>query len=349
MAKLLSSVKQLSGKVYPDRSFSIGVVPRKQKLASDREYDKEYEEQYDSFITERRMFGQRELEEHRFLRGGVTPRRFIKSPKSSQKRGRYGTKGISRNGKRIVKNCCVLLERKYSRRCLGFVTATIPTFTRKINHYLAMCWSEIVRRFFQKIKRKLEKRGYPVHLISCTEIQEKRFKKTGVVYPHLHFVYVCKERQFQKGFSISASEFRQFWQETIEQMLDKIPDIIPEKVDYKASIDAQVIKKSAAAYLGKYMSKGGKILEEIDEKGLACFLPKQWWTATSEMKKWLKDEIIILDSETSKSLMYQLGDWLAEGVLTWCNYISIEINGEDRIVGCVGVFSEEHYYLLRQA
>lgn len=341
-------IQQFAGKVYPDRSFSIGRIPIPKKLSNDTEYDKNYEAQFDSYIDVYCEKHRRIIRSDKWWTGLSDYDRFIKSSESSQKNVRYGKKGITRFGRRMVKNGAVLLERKHKISRLGFVTVTLPSYSRRIMHILSRDWHEVTRRFFQKIKRFQEKLGRPTEMVSCTEIQPKRFKEHGIVAPHLHFIYVCKEKAHSKKYTITAKLFRIYWKQSVEQVIALHDGEVTEKKDFNASIDCQVIKKSAASYLGKYMSKGGEILADIEEKGLSCFLPKQWWTATTGMKKIIKDAIITLDNETCKALMYQLGDFLADGILTWCNYVDVTINDEDRIMGCVGVFSEEHYYLLQQ-
>lgn len=342
------NLPQLKGKVYPDMSFSIGVVPRERKKTEDRQYDRDWSEQWDSYTTWYKSRGELVTEEVSWLDGRVRSGRFNKSSKSSQKRGTYGQQGISRFGKKMVKNGAILLERKYGIKRLGFVTCTLPNYSRKSIHILARSWSEITRRFFQKVKRHQRKMGCPEEIISSTEIQPKRYRKYGIVAPHLHFVYICKNRSHEKKFLIAASLFRRMWQESVSQVLMLHNSSCSEKPDFNASVDCQVVKKSVAAYLGKYISKGGEIIAKIHEDGMQAFLPKQWWTADKTMKKMINDAIIVLDSATCKDLFYRLADYLEDGILTWCNYISVEINGEDRTVGCVGVFSEEHYYLLTE-
>jgi hypothetical protein len=165
--------------------------------------------------------------------------------------------------------------------------------------------------------------------------------------PHLHFIYVCKTRAHEKKFNILAGTLRRYWKESMTQVIEKFAGDVDKTVDFNSSIDATVIKKSAASYLGKYMSKGGKIIKELQEKGLTEHLPSQWWTASTLMKKMFKESIIRLDGSTCNFIFYNLGDCLADGWLTWCSFVEIPVNNEYRIVGCVGVFSEEHYYLLQ--
>ena len=343
----MNSIPQFSGKVYADRSFSIGIIPRKSKSKADTSYDREYEQQFDSAIKITKKYGRTQVEKLTWLDGTYATRKFIRSSELSQERKKYGKNGITRYGKRVVKNSAILLERKYGIKRLGFVTATIPNLDASAIDVVCKNWALVIKKFFQKLKRHLEKLSQPMELICCTEIQEKRYKKYGVIAPHLHFIYVCKSRAHTKKFNILANILRRYWEDSIRQVLEKSGIKISSNVSFKASINAQVIKKSAAGYIAKYMSKGGEIIDELEEKGLSDQLPSQWWTASKSMKKMFQESIIKLDHGTAKAIFYGLGDCLAEGWLTWCNYISITIGDRDVNVGCVGVFSEEHYYLLQ--
>lgn len=344
---MASTIAQFTGKVYPDKSFSIGRIPRKSKGVSERRYDRDYTDQFDSFTEVKKTYKGVEVSTYEWLDGRAHAPKFNKSPESSQKPKTYGTNGITRFGRRVVKNGAILLERKYGIRRLGFVTATIPAFDSETIKVISKNWNEVTRRFFQKVKRHQEKRRQPLEVVCCTEIQEKRYRKFGDVAPHLHFIYVCKQRTHEKKFNIVAKILRRYWQESMSQVVEKFQGHIDRSVPFSASVNAQVIKKSAASYLGKYMSKGGEILEELKEKGLEEYFPSQWWTASKLMKKMFKDSVVHLDSNACSFIFYHLGDHLAEGIVTWCNFVDIVINDEYRTVGCVGVFSEEYYKLLQ--
>lgn len=341
-------VQQFTGKVYPDYSFSVGKLPTEKKRQAERDYDREFEQQFDEFSEIRSNGVERYVHREKFFTGYDSSNRFIKCSQSSQNFKPYGRKGLTRLGKKTVKNCAVLLERKYGIKRIGFITATLPNYSRRILHILSRMWQEVIRRFFQMIRRFQLRTGVSTHLVCCTEIQPKRYKKTGCIAPHVHFLYVCRTRAHSKKFTILAGMFRRFWQQAIEQVIALVDGEVSEKPAFKASIDAQVVKRSASGYLAKYMSKGGSILETIHEDGMEAFLPKQWWTASNDMKQMLKEAIIHLDNATCNFLFYNLGDCLADGWLTWCNYVDVEINGENRIVGCVGTFSQEYYNLLEE-
>lgn len=319
----MTNLSQFTGKVYPDRSFSIGRIPREKKKTAEKVYDRDYTQQFDSVTKINKSYRGVEIEHIEWLDGVAHSRKFNKSPKLSQKRGKYGGNGITGFGRRVVKNGAILLERKYGVGRLGFVTATIPNFDSETIRMVSTNWALVVKRFFQKIKRHLEKKVQPLEIVCCSEIQEKRFRKYGDVAPHLHFIYVCKTRAHEKKFSIIAHTLRRYWRESMSQVIELKGGKVNTQVSFNSSINAQVIKKSAANYLGKYMSKGGKIIEELQEKGLADHLPSQWWTASKLMKKMFRESIIKLDNNACNFIFYNLGDCLADGWLDWCSFVEI--------------------------
>lgn len=113
-------------------------------------------------------------------------------------------------------------------------------------------------------------------------------------------------------------------------------------LNFLASVDAQIVKKSASAYLGKYLSKGCKVVSSMQEAGYTDF-PGQWWSASMQCKKMLKDSIVRMDAKTSEDIFYRLADYLEEGLVTWCNYIFVEHAGEERCFGCCGRLSKKAY------
>lgn len=342
------SISQFTGKVYPDRSFSIGRIPREKKKTAERAYDRDYTQQFDSYCELHKTYRGLEINEISWLDGRIRDRAgFNKSPKSSQRSKKYGLKGLTPYGRRVVKNSAILLEKKYGISKLAFVTCTIPSYDSETIKIISKHWNEVVRRFFQKMKRNLEKRGLPLEIICCTEIQPKRFKKYGDICPHLHFVYVSRQNLGQRISNVTIAILTRYWKQSMTQVVEKFGTKEALEVSFKSAVDAKPIRKSVAAYLSKYMSKGGKTLEKLQEKGLTDHLPGQWWTASNLMKKMFRESIIRLDNNTCNFIFYNLGDCLADGWLTWCNMVEIEINNEYRTVGCVGVFSEEHYYYLR--
>lgn len=347
------STAELVGKIYSDKSFSIGLKPREKKKQLDKQYDKAYSEQFDSYSEVKSLgFGQCERVTHKFQIPLQAENRFIKSQESSQKSQkkakRYGGKGITQYGRKSVTNIALLLQKKYGRKRIGFGTATLPDIPKEMLTVIHENWGNVVRRFFQSIKRFLKKAAREFVYCGVTEVQEKRYKKTGVFALHLHWVYLSKGNS--KDFWISANELRRLWRKTLIDIF-KLNDIRLNLSidDFKASIDCQVVKKSCSAYLGKYLSKGAKVIENLDES-VRNQLPGQWWFACMQSKKMFKESIIRMDTKLCESIFYGLEHYLHEGTIVFAKFIKIEIKeklGQYYTVGVVGRFSASAYDLLK--
>jgi hypothetical protein len=328
-------VAQFSGCIYPDLSFSCGRVPRAKKSAQDRRYDRQHEEQYDAYLEKRSIYGQTETSWVRFFSGMDKSYRFIDAPKSSQpKKLKYGKKGITSYGKRCVRSIACLLQNQFSKKLLGFGTCTIPEYPEGIVRFINGRWSEIVRRFFQEISRKFKRKGCDFLFVSTTEIQERRFRTHGVPYLHLHFVYKCREKK-NANFIVHADELRRTWGRVVSSIARKSEIAFDyESVNFNASIDTQLVKKDAAGYLGKYISKGSVAVKSLMEQGFEEF-PGQWWSACVQMKKVLKKSIIRVPSHVCKTIFYSIDCMYAFDLCSYFKYISVPIAGVERVTGCV--------------
>lgn len=348
------SIKQFSGKIYPDKSFSLGAVPPPKKSAQERIYDREHASQPDFALDDKISWLMGNTSVGGIFRSTNENPLFIKSPKSSQlARGSYGKHGITGFGKRCVKNTCILLESKYHRSQLGFATATLPVYSDALLHRINGAWGEIVRRFFQKVRRLFKKRGCRFIYVSVTEIQEKRFKKYSQPCPHLHFVYFAR-RNPQEGYVLQTSEFVEAWRRTLIEVITIISqdcmdalkqDCMDALKQNKGSVKLETIRVSAAAYLGKYMTKGCKVVASMQEKGWTEF-PKQWWSSCMYCRKLFKDSIIHLSSKECEALYYGFENYLHEGTLTWAQLVYYTVEGVDYICGLIGTMSKEMYEIF---
>ena len=197
-----------------------------------------------------------------------------------KKRAQRGLTGITKLGARMVRNGAFLLEQKYNRRHLTFLTCTLPLVNESAEYNAGREWSEIVRIFNQSISRLLIAAGLPPSYVACTEIQEKRYQERGGLPLHLHMVF--PGRKPFGGWTISADQFRGCWYNAVTA---RCPEF--KLKDFKASVDCQAVKKSAEQYLGKYMTKGSASLGNLlrDDPGLAEFFPRSWWSCSTAVRR----------------------------------------------------------------
>jgi hypothetical protein len=203
-----------------------------------------------------------------------------KPPNRPEKYGKLGQTGY---GKKMVRSACALLERRYKGR-LTFATVTMPNLPRELRRELALAWGEFVRQALQWLSRRLKSKGLPAAVCSVTEVQPKRLQAGNGGYLHLHMVW--PNHKTGKGdWAIDCLEFRA-WCESFLLRRGLLPD------SEWVNVDTQRVTKSAAAYLSKYMSKGGDILEAFAAENGWDAVPGQWWNLTKPLRNAVKREII---------------------------------------------------------
>lgn len=196
------------------------------------------------------------------------------------KRAKRGLKGISRHGARMVRNAAFLIQQRYGRHNLTFLTCTIPAVSETEQYEIALAWPEIVRKFVQSVKRLLRAAGLTGSVVGCTEIQGKRYEKYGGMPLHLHLVMVGKKPG--QGWAIGADQWRSLWRNALRNEVGGL-----DEVSFASSVDCQRVKKDAAGYLGKYMSKGpGQIAAMVEaDPGIAEFIPATWWICSLKLRR----------------------------------------------------------------
>ncbi len=208
-----------------------------------------------------------------------------------------GSQGISTYGRKMVRNGAYILERKYGKDVLAFLTLTLPDFNEDMEPEVLEKWAELVRLFLQQLKRKLRKAGLDGQIVGVTELQTKRLEKHGVVAPHLHLVFRAKENRYKKGWAMTCQEYREMWR---REVVYQIPEF--RYSFWNAAENVQKVDKSAEAYLGKYLSKGCDQLREIQSRKGVCRLVSGWWHMTKELKDCIKENTIFGEDVAEKLL-----------------------------------------------
>jgi hypothetical protein len=160
-----------------------------------------------------------------------------------------GSNGMTSRGRTVVENACFLLEQKYGRQNLSFLTLTVPKFNFPEDYcQIVEKWPYLIHRVTDWIKKKLKKAGIPTEYVYVNEIQEKRYEKFGVYAPHLHIVFVGRSPSRSGGWCISPQDVRQAWSKALSS-------VVSGPFETRAIENIQRVRKSCGAYMGKYMSK----------------------------------------------------------------------------------------------
>jgi len=255
--------------------------------------------------------------------------------KTRKKPATRGSKGITSKGKRMVRSCCHLLEKQYSKNCLTFLTATLPAFASPGElRLICSIWSELVRQFVQELKRMLERRGYPQDMVYVTEIQEDRYADRGEVAPHLHLVMVGKRNRWEKTYAIHYSEVRSLWERLLSNFVGR-------PVTCQAATRVERPRTSLQGEFSSYLSKGGKMIEKIIEDGKIDFLPSSWYGANQSLKERVKSETKILKGDEAEQFIDNLENMKQLGLLFYVPIIVYAPNlGKSITVGYAGWIRE---------
>lgn len=194
-----------------------------------------------------------------------------------QRRAKRGSKGISPAAKRKIRSCGVLLEERFQLKNLAFVTCTLPTLNETQLREVCDHWSDIVREFFRALTRMLVRKNLSPDYVQVTEIQENRFKQWGQICPHLHFV--CQSRRHRRErWQISPADIEFLWMRSLK-------NILGVKLDCRSATRIENPRKSLCKELGKYLSKGGKIVRGIVDRGMSEYLPSAWYGASRALSR----------------------------------------------------------------
>jgi len=256
--------------------------------------------------------------------------------KKGQECAKRGSKGISTAQRRLVSNCCYLLEEKYGKDCLGLMTLTLPAFANFAD-LLLICsnWADLIRKFIQELKRILKRRGFPESMVWTTEIQEDRYRDSGTVAPHLHLIYVGKRHRYDKQWAISKVEVRSLWERILGNLLDR-------PITCQAATRVERPRKSLKAEMGKYMSKGGKVIRDIIDDGKGDQLPSNYGGATDNLRNAYKKRIVVYRGYEALKFIDNLETMKQAGLLFYKPIIIYAANlGKEITVGFVGWIKEK--------
>jgi hypothetical protein len=204
------------------------------------------------------------------------------SKRFSAPRPPKGRKGISGNGKRMAKSSVKLMEQGYGNDRLFFGTTTCPPLALDEELKLSNNWSSIQKNFKTELGRRLESKGAPSEMVLITEIQPKRYKRTGRVSLHIHFIIVNRDYNGARWY-LQRSDLNHIWQTVLSNKLNR-------SITVTSACQLDPCKKSASNEAGKYLSKGGKIIQDITKDGKSHFLPSNWYNISASLKAEVKEK-----------------------------------------------------------
>lgn len=259
-------------------------------------------------------------------------------PPPSEERQRRG-KSITPHSRRMVRSAAALLEEDFGRACLSFLTLTLPGLGAIDLAHANENFAELARQFCQQLSRSLARAGLSTDYVCVTEIQEKRWANRNELALHLHIV--CQGRESYKSkWKLRPELIRNIWERVLKNVLAK-------PIECPAATRIERIKKSAKRYLGKYMSKGGKVLKDVVDSGLQDCLPPSWVRMSNDLRRRIIASIIKPSQEAKDLLIEHIENYKSAGVVRWFykHYIDVvQPSGESYplLVAVCGEFASQY-------
>lgn len=156
--------------------------------------------------------------------------------------------GLTRSMARTIRNAGYMLEQLYGKDNLSFLTLTLPDLPEEGLQACAANWGRMVDQFLKWLRSVIEAKGGELDYTYCTEVQTKRLKTRGEYALHLHLLF--GGREFKKHpWYVQPTKVRKAWVRCIKA-------VYPGSFTSTALENIQRVKKSAAGYIAKYVSKG---------------------------------------------------------------------------------------------
>lgn len=316
--------RKVSGRIWPCGDFSLGPVPsRPESDSSDEEVT--YYSDADIAAGVGPFQGQ----------GPLDLSNVPKSHKHPSRTSVRGLKGITSNGRKMVKSAGAIIKRRYPRHRVTFCTLTLPTMSQVVRRELVQLWPEFARQLLQFLVRRLESQSLPKVVLSVTEIQPGRLAASGEACLHLHLVWLNVPAR-RGRWAIRPGDVRG-WVESF--LFRRLPGFDGGFVN----VDVRPVRASIAGYMSKYMSKGSECLSEALQDWGADNCVKQWWNMTKDLRDAIKVEM--LQGEDVGNLLESVVNWALENgvndVFHWLRHVDLDLDGVMVTVGWRGWLKEE--------
>lgn len=310
----------LKAKLYPNGECVV-YKPRKFKPEEIRKYQTN-ESDLETMRIFRMLCENEELRDYAPLLLGLSPHtnfdsllKNVPSPCATEDTvlKRYGRNGITSYGARRVRNGCHLIERRIPPLHAVFSTCTVPAMPIEDMRRLHQSWHHVVETFRRKLTRELRDNGLSGESVTVSEIQEKRYQRTGVPVLHLHTVFHGRRKDGKPA--VTTERHDQMWRDALTA------GVSGPVAKLGSACNLQWVNKSAEGYLGKYMSKGTAVVVKLCEAGFEGWLPKQWWSMSRSLGRAIDDETRNVDEFAET-----LNDWAdMEGTKVWIWHRDVEI------------------------
>jgi len=256
---------------------------------------------------------------------------------STQGRKRVARTLTSR-GRRNIRDGVAILESKYGTRKLGFYTLTCPYADSADIQIFNDNYPEILRRYFQELKREYERQGLCFSYVGVYEIQPSRFERTGDEC--LHFHYVSPACDVSGRFILHHSRIRDIYGRIVASVCGKNPGVLPR-------VDSQLVRKSGSGYLAKYFSKGVSPDATGERDGAVAAL-SSWFSLSRNLLTAIRKSRTELPGHIADDLFRRSARGEKSQYASYLRPIYRFYEGREFHVGCVFQLEESYMSVIRE-
>jgi hypothetical protein len=249
---------------------------------------------------------------------------------------KYGLHGLTGTGAKMLRSACFLMEEKFGKEDVTMATFTVPRLSQAERVLVAQGWGVLTNRLVQYLKRELVEQGRPPLICGCVEIQSSRLESRAEGYLHLHLIWPAHSNNGRR-WAVKAENARAWWKAALERIIGRDLPCLPR-------IETAIVETSVEHYMGKYLSKGsddclGQFVADLGYESV----PGQWWFASAEMKRWVKENTLggrnlgaLLESYIEHTVTLGTG-----ASFQWLRHVDLPLDGRLITVGYVGRLSRE--------
>lgn len=211
---------------------------------------------------------------------------FTQTPKPSPRKAYKFTSRLART----IRNAAYLLEQTHGKDNLSFLTLTLPDLPPEGLAACAANWGKMVDKFLKWLRAKIERQFGELHYTYCTEVQPKRLTERGEYALHLHLLFVGRISSVTSWY-ITPRMARKEWVRCIKS-------VYPGDFKQNSLESLQKIKKSAAAYLGKYLSKGTNVHKRQSSDADVSQFRGHWGGVSRNLRRRIRHATLRLTDNT---------------------------------------------------
>jgi len=216
-----------------------------------------------------------------FLVGAFPPLGLSDAPNFTQlQKPRKPCLGLTRSMARTIRNAGYLLEQQYGKDNLSFLTLTLPDLPPDGLEACAKNWGKMVDRFLKWLRSVIERKGGKLDYTYCTEVQTKRLETRGEYALHLHLLFGGRISKAHSWY-VQPTQVRKAWVRCLKSVYTGV-------FAQTALENLQRIKKSAAGYIAKYVSKGTSGNTPVRDASNIPWFVGHWGGVSRELRQLIK-------------------------------------------------------------